>query len=262
MGDIFERRDGDCITLTISNEGKLNALTVEMWKRLKLAFDGYATDDQLRYVIITGAGEKAFCSGADISEFEWSRTTYEQVVNFHENLVLPCLTAIGACPCPVVAAVRGVCVGGGLEIASVCDIRIADTTSRFGAPVGRMGFPLAFAETRVLFQLVGPATAAELLIQGRMFSAQEALESGIVARIAAPDCLQGLLDGVVSDILKSSRLASRSHKRQLHRLLADQGPVGKEERFAEYAFADTEEYRQGIRRFLQKRNVVGGGDGA
>ena len=65
MGDIFERRDGDCITLTISNAGKLNALTVEMWKRLKLAFDGYATDDQLRCVIITGAGEKAFCSGAE-----------------------------------------------------------------------------------------------------------------------------------------------------------------------------------------------------
>ena len=124
------------------------------------------------------------------------------------------------------------------------------------------GIPSSICRDARAIPLVGPATAAELLIQGRMFSAQEALESGIVARIAAPDCLQGLLDDVVSDILKSSRLASRSHKRQLHRLLADQGPVGKEERFAEYAFADTEEYRQGIRRFLQKRNVVGGSDGA
>jgi enoyl-CoA hydratase/carnithine racemase len=117
-----------------------------------------------------------------------------------------------------------------------------------------MGFPLAFAETRLLFQLVGPATTAELLMQGRMFTAQEALESRIVSRVATPDRLQELLDDVVSGILKSGRQASRSHKHQLRRLLADQGPLTQEERFAEYAFAGTEEYQQGIRRFLQRKS--------
>lgn len=253
MGEIIEQRDGDCITVTIANERRLNALTVSMWKQLKAAFDVYGRDERLRCVVITGDGVTAFSAGADISEFETSRATYEQVVDFHENIVGPCLNAIAASPCPVVAAVRGACMGGGLEIATVCDIRIADSTSRFGAPVGQMGFPLAFAETRLLFQLVGPATAAELLMQGRIFTAQEALESRIVSRVAEPDHFQGLLDQILRGILKSDNQAARSHKRQLRRLLADQSPITQEERFAEYAFAGSEEYQQGFRRFLQRK---------
>lgn len=255
MGEIIEHRDGDCVTVTLASEHKLNALTIEMWNRLRATFDAYARDDQLRCVVISGAGRKAFSAGADISEFEASRSTYGQVVDYHENIVGPCLSAISECPCPVVAAVRGVCMGGGLEIAGVCDIRVADGTALFGAPVGRMGFPLAFAETRLLFQLVGPATAAELLIEGRILSAQEAFERRMISRVARPEYLQGILDDVVGGIRKSGKQAARSHKRQLRRLMTDQSPISQEERFAEYAFAETDEYRQGFERFLKRKSL-------
>jgi enoyl-CoA hydratase/carnithine racemase len=111
-----------------------------------------------------------------MSEFERVRSTREQVTEFHENSVLAALTAIAACPIPVVAAIGGVCMGGGLEIVAASDLRIADRSATFGAPVERHGFPLAFAET--LFRLVGPAVLAELLLEGRILDADEAARGG------------------------------------------------------------------------------------
>lgn len=246
-------RDGEVATITLRNESKLNALTVRMWSELKAHFEDLAASETLRCIVIQGAGDKAFSAGADISEFETTRSTREQVIRFHEEYVGACLAAMLNCDIPVVAAIRGVCMGGGLEIACATDIRLADVTATFGAPVGRLGFPLAFGETQALVSVVGPAVAAELLIEGRILKAAEALSRHLVTRLHAPEALQAGVTACVENICKSGRFAARSHKRQLRRLMRDPSPVTREERFAVYGFAETEEYRAGIRSFLEKK---------
>jgi enoyl-CoA hydratase/carnithine racemase len=251
---ILQAHDGDVVTVTISNPAKLNALTVAMWRELKTCFDALASEQSLRCVVIRGAGAKAFSAGADIAEFEQTRATTEQVVRFHEQDVLGGLNAVSACPAPVVAAIRGACFGGGVEIASACDIRLASASARFGVPVGRLGFPLAFAETQALFRLIGPTALAELLLEGRIYFAHEACQKGLVTRVVEDADFDAALRACVENIRASGIAAARSHKRQIRRLMQDASPVAREERLREYAFAETEEYRAGTRAFLQKQH--------
>lgn len=250
--EIVSQVSGEVVTLSISNARKMNALTVAMWLDLKRHFETLSNESEIRCIVLRGATANAFSAGADISEFEETRSTYEQVVRFHEEYVLGCLTAIGACPVPVVAAIQGACFGGGLEIASMCDIRIAEAGARFGAPVGRMGFPLAFAETEALVRVVGPSVAAELLIEGRVLDAQTAYEKGLVTRVVGSGALQGAVEETAGNVLRSGSFAARSHKRQIRRLAVDPSPVSLEERMEVYRFVDTEEYHQGIKAFLAK----------
>jgi len=245
--------DGTIAVITLVNESKLNALTVSMWKELKFHLDALAADETTRCIVIKGAGSRAFSAGADIAEFETERSTHEQVVRFHEEYVGACLAAIINCKIPVVSQIRGVCMGGGLEIACATDIRLADTTATFGAPVGRLGFPLAFAETQVVFSIVGPAVSAELLIEGRILTAAEALTRNLVTRVTSPEALQADVNECVKNICKSDRFATSTHKCQLRRLRHDPSPVTRAERLAGYAFADTEDYRNGYRGFLARK---------
>jgi enoyl-CoA hydratase len=249
-GRILIQRSGAAATVVLSNTSKRNAITVQMWTDLKVCLEGLSKERDLRCVIIRGDGDSAFSSGADISEFEIYRSTYEQVVRFHEEYVNGCLTAIAESRVPVVAAIQGACFGGGLEIAAACDIRIADAGARFGAPVGRLGFPLAFAETQGLFRLVGPATTAELLIEGCTYEAEVAYKKGLVTRVVPSEQFEAAIQETVKNIAQCGELATRAHKRQIRRLMLDTSPVSIDERMRDYAFADTDEYRQGAQRFL------------
>ncbi len=183
------------------------------------------------------------------------RSTRQQVIEFHESCVRGALTAIVECPVPVVAAIGGACMGGGLEIAAACDLRIAGDSSRFGAPVGRHGFPLAFAETQALFRMVGPATLAELLLEGRILDAREASAKGLVTRVVPDAQVASEAQATARRICESSPLAARSHKQQIRRLTIDTSPVTPEERMGVYAFADSEDYQIGYRAFLSKRKA-------
>jgi enoyl-CoA hydratase/carnithine racemase len=254
-GQIHVSVEGEIATVTISQPGKRNALTVEMWGELKSAFVKAGANAALRCIVLRGDGDDAFSAGADLSEFERVRSTREQVIEFHEICVLGALTAILECPIPVVAAIGGVCMGGGLEIASVCDLRIAGESSRFGAPVGRHGFPLAFAETQALFRIVGPATMAELLLEGRILDARESLAKGLVTRIVPDAEVASEARATAQRICENSPLASQSHKQQIRRLMVDASPVTSEERMRVYGFADSEDYRIGYRAFLRKNKA-------
>ena len=257
MGDIINSGVVDGVaTITIRNQRRLNALTVEMWNKIGDAFDELATMKDLRCVLIQGAGTAAFSSGADISEFESTRATRSQVAFFHEAIVGRALTAIRDCPVPVVAKIRGVCMGGGLEIASVCDIRLGDDTVRMGAPVGKLGFPLALGETEVLYKLMGPVGLAELLFEGRILTADEALKRGLITRLTTPGDLDDEVANSLLSICEGGMLAARSNKQQLRRLTYDSSPVSVEERMAVYAFAETDEYQSGYRRFLGRGKPV------
>ena len=247
----------DVALVTICNEAKLNALNFAMWVQLREEIERLSASPTLRCIRISGSGDRAFSAGADISEFAEMRSTRDQVVRFHEEGVGACLAALLECPVPIVAEIRGACMGGGLEIASACDMRLADETARFGAPVGRLGFPLAFAETQALYNLVGPSVAAELLIEGRVFTAQEALARRLVTRLAPSDMLGIEVEKAVANVCRSGRWAARSHKRQLRRLMRDPSPVSVADRMEVYGFAETNEYRDGIRRFLSRKEAAG-----
>ena len=251
-GEIVRQGSESCATLIISHPERRNALTVGMWQDLAAHLRSLSLEDAMRCIIIRGATAEAFSAGADISEFRDARSTHEQVVQFHEEYVGGCLGAIAACPVPVIAAIRGACFGGGLEIAVACDIRIAAESACFGAPVGRMGFPLALGETEALFQLVGPSVSAELLIEGRIFDARTAYEKGLVSRVVGEDEFEAAVAGTTENVCASGILAARSHKRQIRRLMRDASPVTRAERMEVYGFAESEEYQRGVAAFLAK----------
>lgn len=245
-------RQGPIATVAIDNQDKRNALTVAMWEALQAAFAHLNADDGLRCVIVRGAGGESFAAGADISEFDQVRATREQVTDFHERVVFGALQAIYDCPVPVIALIQGACAGGGLEIASVCDLRIAGRNARLGVPIRNLGFSFAMGEMEWLYRLAGPALTAELLFEGRMLDADTALAKGLLTHVVDDTLVVERAQAAANAVAESAPLAVRANKRQLRRLMRDPGPVTREERLASYAFADTEDYRIGIRAFRDK----------
>ena len=165
-GHINMAREHDIALITLDNPDKLNAVDSEMWSALKQAMDTANADPGLRCIVLAGAGDKAFAAGGDIEEFLTVRATVEQALHYHDDLVAAALDAIRNCPIPTVAAIHGACIGGGLEIAGCCDIRIAGSSARFGAPINRLGFSMYPGEMAGLLDLVGPAVLLEILLEG------------------------------------------------------------------------------------------------
>jgi enoyl-CoA hydratase len=183
---ILVEREGAIATIALRNPAKLNALTVAMWQALTREIETLSADDALRCVVLRGAGEQAFAAGADIAEFATVRHTVEQGRRYHGELVSGALKAIDRCRHPTIAMIHGPCVGGGLEIACQCDLRIAGESARFGVPINRLGFPIAYDELTAVLPVAGRAVALEILIEGRVWGAQEAYAKGLVARVV-PD---------------------------------------------------------------------------
>ena len=239
--------------MLMSHPGNLNALTTAMWHQLRQCFLQIAGHSELRVVVIQGAGE-AFAAGADISEFARVRATREQVIEFHEQMIAPALASIVHCPLPVVAAIDGPCVGGGLEIASVCDIRVASDRSRFGIPINRLGFPLAPAEAAGLVSLVGRAVSLELLLEGRILNAEEAYDKGLVSRVVPAALWADEVKATLDRICAGAPHAARRNKRLIHLLseLSDTERLSSGQRDACWDFVDTQDYARGLKAFLSK----------
>lgn len=248
-------RDEGLATVTIANPGKRNALTVAMWQALEQGFRELGEDAGLRCVVIRGARGEGFAAGADITEFDTVRSTRAQVEQFHERIVFGALSAIDACPVPVVAMIEGACVGGGLEIASVCDLRIAGRGAQLGIPVNILGFPLAPREMQWLYRLAGPAVTAELVFEGAILAADEALARGLLTRVVEDGAVADAALACARRIARGAPLAARQNKMQLRRLMEDK-PLTREERLASYAFADTADYRAGVQAFRDKAKPV------
>lgn len=251
-GSIGLTRQDRIATVTIANPGKRNALDVAMWDALCATFTQLVGDAELGCVIVRGEGGECFAAGADISEFDQVRATREQVTEFHERTVFGALSAIYDCPVPVIALIQGACAGGGLEIASVCDLRIAGRSARLGVPIRTLGFSLAMGEMEWLYRLAGPAVTAELLFEGRMLDADAAFAKGLLTHVFDDAEVAEQAWASAVRIAESAPLAVRTHKRQLRRLMADPSPVTREERLASYEFADSEDYAIGIRAFRDK----------
>ena len=237
--------------LTLDSPGKLNAISVAMWGELARLCGALAADESVRCVVVQGAAGH-FAAGADIEEFPQVRFDEASGRGYHLALMAPALDALRALPMPVVAAIEGNCIGGGLEIALACDLRVARSDARLGAPVGRLGFPFALPELRALLALVGPSVAADLLLAGRLLSGDEAERKGLVQRAVAAAAFAGAVEETVDGVLAGSPLAARLNKANIARLLAG-GPISAEELDASFAFFRSHDYAEGVTAFLARR---------
>jgi enoyl-CoA hydratase/carnithine racemase len=235
----------------ISHPGKLNALSVAMWHQLRQAFEALsAQGGSARVVIVHGEGG-TFAAGGDIEEFPQFRFEETSLRAFHEETVAPALQALLDCPLPVIAQIEGACVGGGLEIAACCDIRIAGSSSRFGIPIAKLGFPLAPLEAQMVSRVLPLPLLRELLLEARLMDATEALARGVVNRVVADDQVALEAARSAQRMARLSPQAARLNKITLHQL-AEGGPT-PEQRRAHYAYADSAEHREGLAAFLEKR---------
>ena len=252
-GEILLTREGAVATVTLSNPGKLNALTVAMWRELAAVFNTLSVDETLRCVVLRGAGSEAFAAGADIAEFATERNTVEQGKVYHRELVYGALRAVGECLHPTVAMIHGACAGGGLELACQCDLRLAGKSARFGVPINRLGFAIAWDELDALLPLIGRAAALEILVEGRMWGAQEAYDKGLLTRLVDDDALAAETVATVSRICDGAPLVARWHKQFIRRLTPKPEPLTEAERDANFDYFSTEDYRIGYDAFIHKR---------
>lgn len=252
-GSITWSLQGQTARLLIANPGHMNAISVAMWRQLRACFSEISARTDVRVVVISGASG-AFAAGADIAEFSRVRMSRDQVRSYHEDTIAPALTAITHCPVPVVAAIDGACVGGGLEIACACDLRIASERSRFGVPINRLGFPMAPAEAAALVALVGGPIALELLLEGRVLDAEEAYDKGLVNRVVPQPLFEDQVTSVLEHICAGAPAAARRNKWLIRHLmgLAQAEGLSPMQREASWDFADSQDYRRGVASFLSK----------
>ena len=251
MTDVIElQRDGDIATVILNRPEKLNALTKPMWKRLGEVMRELSADDRLRCLVLRGAGEKSFAPGNDISEFANTRSNSTQAKEYgvvhHEALA-----ALYECRHPMVAMIHGICVGGGLEIAALCDLRICGISSRFGAPINRLGLSMGLREMQGLLTLAGKAVTLEILLEGRVFGADEALQKGLVTRVVPDDKVAEEAYATARRIADGAPLVARWHKKFMRRL-HDPAPLTQAELDEGYLCYDTEDFRAGYQAFLAK----------
>lgn len=245
---------GEIATLTLNNPEKLNAINLSMWQQLADRMGKITADNSIRCVVIRGAGNDAFAAGGDLEEFVTARTTLEQALHYHGQVAVA-LNAIADCPHPTLALISGACIGGGLEIAGVCDFRIAGASSRFGAPINRLGFSMYPGEMEGLLRLVGPAVVKEILLEGRILHAREAYEKGLLTRVVADEQVADEAYATARRICSGAPLVAGWHKQWIRRLL-DGRPLTDAEKAASFAFLDTEDYKEGLAAFLEKRKPV------
>ena len=248
--DILCERDGTIATVTLFNPDKLNALNAAMWRKLRATMAELAADESLRCIVLRGEGP-VFAAGGDLEEFRSARATVDLALAYHEA-VGAALAAIESCPQPTLAAILGPCVGGGLEIACACDLRIAGAGAKFGAPIMKLGFSMYPGELAGLLRLAGPAVAKEILLEGRLLNAAEAYAKGLLTRVVADDALPAEAAATAARIAAGAPLVARWHKQWIARLMEGR-PLSLEEKRASFDFLATEDYAEGLAAFLEKR---------
>lgn len=253
---LIARKEGAIGWVVFNNPQKRNAMSLDMYEATAAALEDYARDPAIRVVILRGEGDKAFISGADISQFKDRRSSIEQV-RAADAISERCNKAIRECPKPVIAMIRGYCMGGGLGIAVACDLRIASDDSRFGIPAAKLGVGYRFGGIRRLSELVGPSFTAEIFYTGRQFSAQEALAMRLVNRVLPAAELEKFVLDTAATLSANAPLTIAAVKRSLIELRKDPGErdLAACQKMVEDCFA-SEDYREGQAAFMQKRKPV------
>jgi len=241
--------EGPIARVELSHPGKLNAMSRAMWRELRATFERLHDDAALRCVIVRGEAG-AFCAGGDISEYPHFRFDEAQLADFHENDVWGGLRAMLECDVPIVAQIEGHCMGAGMEISSCCDIRIAGESAKFGAPIAKLGFPMAPREAMLVGQAAGAATAREMLLEAAVLGAAEMKARGFLHRVTADERVAGEALASAQRIASLSPQAARLNKQALRAL----GPaIDALDVAGAYRYADSPQHREGIGAFLEKR---------
>jgi enoyl-CoA hydratase len=248
---VYVERDGAIATVVLNRPERMNALDKAMWMQLGATMRELDADDAVRCIVLRGAGGKAFAAGADISEFANERANAAQAQRYGED-VAGTMRALAQCRYPTLALIEGACVGGGLLIASQCDLRICNESARFGVPVKHLGLTEAYDELQGMMRVLGRAASLEILLEGRIWGAREAYEKGLVSRVVPDPALAEEGYASARRIADGAPLVARWHKKFIQRL-ADPRPLSAEEAAESYACFDTADFREGVAAFLAKR---------
>jgi enoyl-CoA hydratase/carnithine racemase len=239
--------------MTYNNPARLNAMSMDMNRAVPRILDELQARDDVRVVVVTGAGGKAFVSGADISEFGEQRTSIEARAEY-DRVAAEAGRAWARVDKPIVAMIRGYCIGGGMLTALQADIRIAAEGSQFGVPAARLGLGYGVGGVEKLMALVGPAWAAEILFSARRLSDAEALRIGLVNRVVADADLERTVLDLAGQMAANAPLTVRACKAAIHELQRDPArrDLDRVERLVEACFR-SEDYREGQQAFMEKR---------
>lgn len=246
---------GPIARVTLSHPAGIDAISRAMWRELREIFVQIQGAPDLRCVIV-GGENGGFCAGGDIAEYPQFGFHPETLRRFHEEEVWGGLAAMLACEVPIVAELAGACMGAGLEIACCCDLRIAGVSTRFGAPIGRLGFPLAPREAQLLAAVAGEATLRELLLEGGQLDAREMKARGFVQRVVPNEDLLSEVHATAERVAQLAPQAARMNKRTLRRIAgrAPDAPLPEDFMARAYDYATSAEHREGISAFLEKRS--------
>jgi enoyl-CoA hydratase len=240
--------------VTFNRPEQRNAFDLSMWRGLRNIMHDLSSDDSLRCVVLRGAGERAFCAGADIGAFAEERGTAEREAEY-AHVLDTSMQSIRLCQHPVVAMIMGYCLGGGAGIATMCDFRVGGEGIRLGITARNLGIWYPYAEIDPIITLAGTGVASEMLIEGRIFNGREAYEKGLLSRVVPDDRVEAEAMALAQRISEGSPLSARYHKAALRKLRGPL-PVTRIEEEATSDFTRTEDFRNACRSFLAKEKPV------
>jgi enoyl-CoA hydratase/carnithine racemase len=250
---IISRREDGIGHVVFNNPEKRNAVSLDMWQAVEAALDQFAADEDIRVVVLSGAGDRAFVSGADVSKFEEERSGAEAVAHYNATTAR-IYAKLNTYAKPTIAQITGSCVGGGVALAVCCDLRICGQSSRFGIPAAKLGLGYGFAGLQRLVHLIGPAFAKEMFFTARLFSAAEAYEMGLVNRVVPDDQVEGYVADYARTISGNAPLTVGAVKAVIGEVLKDPAErnLARCDQLVQACFA-SRDYVEGRQAFLEKR---------
>lgn len=260
-GTVHVAQAGPLVRVTLRHAGKLNAMSRVMWRELRDVFVALQHNTTARCIVVRGEGGH-FCAGGDIAEYPAFRFAEASLRAFHEEDVWGGLQALLECDVPTVAQLAGNCMGAGMEIASCCDLRVAGASARFGAPIARLGFPMAPREADVVMRAAGAATAREMLLTAAVFDAPAMLQRGFLNRVVEDTALADTAEALAHTVAALAPQAARLNKQTLRALNWPQAHVSNDlsaiNNIASeaYGYADSAEHREGVTAFIEKRPPI------
>ena len=253
---MLSRKEAGVGIVTFNNPERHNAVSLEMWEAAKNILDRFAADEEVRVVVLTGAGGKAFVSGADISKFASERASLE-AARAYDVVTAATFNAVYEFPKPTIAMIRGYCIGGGAALAVCCDLRICSEDSRFAVPAAKLGLGYGPAGIKRLMDVVGPAYAKEIFFTARQFDAREAYAMGLVNRTVPAAELESYVKSITDMICANAPLTIKAVKFAVGEILKDESTrdMARASAMAEACFA-SRDYGEGRTAFMEKRKPV------
>ena len=253
MAELLITKKAAVGTITISNPTKMNAMSVQMWTDLPKAIRAFDADPEVRVIVITGQGEKAFVSGADISQFDTLRSSPKTQQDY-EDAVSDSMIAPLQCSKPIIAKIRGFCFGGGLGLAAACDIRICSDTSTFRMPAARLGLGYGHTGIKRFTDVIGLANATDIFVTARRFDAPDALRMGFVSRVCQASDIDAIVDEYTQLISDNAPLTVAASKFIVRQVCAhpDEQDLDRAVEMVNTCFA-SEDFKEGRAAFMGKR---------